>query len=796
MRGGVTLPGVVRGAVSIVALLLIAYIAIVAVTGKPWFGEFGASGSELTIAIVIAVLAIACVLNYRPHGAQRPGVPIAIVVVLAATTIVLGVASFWHCADATHPTFFTALSWTAALFTGETDDPSINSQCMPHELPVALDVARLSAFGLLSVSAALVATKLFQDRLDRLRVAFASSVTAVVDIDDDAQPMISTIKKSLVDDRGDSWLGAIKNGIPSRAALVLLTDNPERACVVESRNQGSRIITVDFARPVTITSLTFWRRLDRLYLLSPDPSANLLHLKIISEQEHIAKDQRLPLTVRIDDPWQAEAWRAQKFGGKERQWAADALGKYEVTARRLIDDIVVDRKKNIQRIIVCGTSQLTLALCSDLAQRQLERELYTPEGEPPLPKLTLVGERAEEYRGDHEDHQRRLGLTANPVVIDAEPQEPSVATLMRLIDDDPADPVATAVIFVDPDPIVRSAVDATTGTRLAARFPTMPVYAWDPAARVTDELEPVVGQVRTYRLALDKARDRWDRAAELIHTSYVAEMGSDLPPWDELDEFMHGSNRRQVRNALRIVEQYGNHTWSTWDTEPGAPIGKLKGLPPLAQLERMGFDDEAVLAMARAEHEDWCRYLLQAGWKHAETRNDAEKLHDKLVPWAKINADEKLRTTALTSLATTLSRLHALGYRSRPVWEKYERVGSVVAEQRTDPWTWRTQTGETLAGSAGDWEVRESTGGASWSVRDDIFHDTYEQVDGAQWRRRGTFMARRAQPGEQIQTEEGPVTAANGDWVVRGARGEEWPVPAERFAERYRRVETRTPAMT
>ena len=48
-----------------------------------------------------------------------------------------------------------------------------------------------------------------------------------------------------------------------------------------------------------------------------------------------------------------------------------------------------------------------------------------------------------------------------------------------------------------------------------------------------------------------------------------------------------------------------------------------------------------------------------------------------------------------------------------------------------------------------------------------------------------TVFARPAQPGETIKTLEGPTTAADGDWVVRGADGEEWPVPAREFAERY-----------
>jgi hypothetical protein len=88
-----------------------------------------------------------------------------------------------------------------------------------------------------------------------------------------------------------------------------------------------------------------------------------------------------------------------------------------------------------------------------------------------------------------------------------------------------------------------------------------------------------------------------------------------------------------------------------------------------------------------------------------------------------------------------------------------------------------------MQADAGDWRVEAD--GETWSVRDDIFRTSYEHIGGDQWRRRGDVFARPAQAGETVQTLEGPTTASDGDWVVRGADGEEWPVPAREFAERY-----------
>ena len=37
---------------------------------------------------------------------------------------------------------------------------------------------------------------------------------------------------------------------------------------------------------------------------------------------------------------------------------------------------------------------------------------------------------------------------------------------------------------------------------------------------------------------------------------------------------------------------------------------------PHEQLRSLGFTDDAIEQMLRAEHDDWCRYYLAADWKH------------------------------------------------------------------------------------------------------------------------------------------------------------------------------------
>lgn len=150
-------------------------------------------------------------------------------------------------------------------------------------------------------------------------------------------------------------------------------------------------------------------------------------------------------------------------------------------------------------------------------------------------------------------------------------------------------------------------------------------------------------------------------------------------------------------------------------------------------------------------------------------------------------AERKLVNAGVGSLEATLWSLRQLGYRSRPIWQRFTRRGTVEAEQQSAPWTWTSRSGQTMQANAEDWQIR--SGGETWSVRDGIFQASYKHVDGNQWRRRGTVSARPAQPGETIQTLEGPTTAADGDWVVRGTDGEQWPVRADEFGQRYAKAD-------
>src|SRR6201996_6242948 len=397
-------------AIAVVSLGWLCVLAIhpSAADGLPnWLRWFGRPGSSVTIAIVAAVVVALCVLSFRSQRARRSGsVPVVVVAGLAATSAVLGFSSYWPCHDDTHPVLFQPLIWTVSVVRGFPIDFSMGGHVCPNPIPDALSVARLAGLGAVFTALAGVLIALFRSQLDRLRAGLASSVTAIVGIDDETRSMVSAIGRTLN---------------PS-STLVVVAAGPAEPGVQEARIQGARVEAVDFNAPETLKSLSLWRKLERLYLMSADPATNQQWLDTISRAlATVGHKRRLPLTVRLDDPWQAEAWRAQQLGGSDTRWAADAVGKYEVTARWLLENILATG--TVEPVFVCGTSELTLALCADLTRRKLEYDYYSAPGETALPALNLVGVDAEEYLQDHEFHRRQVGFVSTGATIESPPQQ-------------------------------------------------------------------------------------------------------------------------------------------------------------------------------------------------------------------------------------------------------------------------------------------------------------------------------------------------------------------------------------
>ena len=750
-----------------------------------WLEWFGAPGSALTILVTLALPVGMFALSSLSGRRAFTGAPVVVLAAMATSAIALGMASYWFHNGAQAP-FFAPLAWTLGLFVGNVEYPYSD-----NTIPAALELARLLAIATTLTTALAAALTLFRSQLDRIAIWRARSLIVIVGVDDETVSMIRAIAHS----RG------------AHQTLVLVTGNADQLSVTTARELGARIRIAPINEPLALADLRLWKKLDRLYLLSEDPVQNEVRLHAINTALDRVGDHRirLPLTVRIDDPGQAEVWRRscrEALGAgdgtedQNKRWVADAVGRYEISAGKLVRHLTKKRVSSraarpADTVLLCGLSPLTYALTSEFAQLAREHAVYAKPDINLPSRVVIIATDADGFVNDHQVRQNRMAPGEATLPVLPHRFEPTAETIGAYLAD--LEPSECAVILADP-------ALSTNGTRLAATFPTLRIYQASNSTAALPEAT-IVGKLYPFPINMDldenAPQDAWERAAELIHERYSADSDRETwiaRRWCDLDPFVKQSNRRQVVNTLWLVEKVGQHTWNTLENPDAAALpANFAALPPIRQLEELGFNKKTVDTMIRLEHEDWYRFYDTAGWKHAPTRHDEGKRHNRLLPWADLLEQDQHRAAgqgsneerSQGSLAGTLIILRSLGYRSVPKsWRNYRRLGEVDAVRQSEAWKWETVHGETMSGDAGDWRVTDAAGNDR-SVKPEVFHTTHELIDGTRYRRAGTLKARRGVAGEHIVTLEGDLVARHGDWIVEGAQGEQWAVPDEQFLQTY-----------
>ncbi|CAM3666945.1 hypothetical protein SMNI109538_06330 [Smaragdicoccus niigatensis] len=269
---------VFRRVILLVAVFEIGYLSFLALNTPPddrtrnnrfrdglwdWVRWFGEPNSLPSTLVVVATIVLACVLAYRARAVTRDKtVPIVVVVGLLGVCAVLGFSSFFRCGNKA-TSVFSPILWTTWLMKGNIDDRTFeNGARCPAATPVALDVARFAAVGALAVavvSAALIT--ILQVQADKFSVFFAKRLTIVIGIDDDTESIIRQVASSL----------------EGRSRLLLLTSVPDRPCVKKARAAGARVIAADLDLQ-DLRRMRCWKKIESLYILSPDPAANLARL--------------------------------------------------------------------------------------------------------------------------------------------------------------------------------------------------------------------------------------------------------------------------------------------------------------------------------------------------------------------------------------------------------------------------------------------------------------------------------------------------------------------------------------
>ncbi len=121
-------------------------------------------------------------------------------------------------------------------------------------------------------------------------------------------------------------------------------------------------------------------------------------------------------------------------------------------------------------------------------------------------------------------------------------------------------------------------------------------------------------------------KQRFEAAARMAHEDYsrsATPREPSLQPWDKLDENLKLSNYLQVAY------------WETALRDFGLGVRKLTRKDtkhaPLNMSKVVG--EKGILHLAEVEHGRWNVERLTRGWRHAETKDIANKLNPCLVPW-------------------------------------------------------------------------------------------------------------------------------------------------------------------
>ena len=761
----------------------------VAVARPEWVRELGLGAYAnsrkfwpILVQVLLGMAAFVC--YYRPRRRENRSPTVLVSGVLAVTTMVLGFVSYLHCPEADEQsTIWAPLTWSLNLVGGNV------SSCGPGAYPLALQLARLSGPLLLVIAALGIAAAVSRNQYDRIRVRYARSLVLLVGLDEDAVPLL----RRLAADR--------ERGI----TLAVFVTDPAAPLVRAARDRGARVVAVDPTSSDNLRSLLTSRgrfKVLAVYAASDETAVNLRWAERLRSVADASKRSRFDLpprmVVRIDDPWQAEYWRrtnSYRTEGKTQsvQWMSDALSVYEVTAALLLDRILVGGPRDptgpaFDRLVLVGHSPLALAVCADLAQR--EREGVALEERLPLGfgDVLLIGPQAEVLREQHRLRQARFGNEVDLASIAVDTDEPTSAHLRSAL----GAARHPAVILAD-DP---SLVGPGRATYLAALHPEWTFFSWSQHVRGVPE-EPIMERLfllgLTTEAPLTLPVDSWERAARVVHEQFRLELrraGTLDPekpshrPWDRgLDPFFKKSNIRQVTTVLAAAEGLGR-SWGPIQRGVSA-----EGLVATTSIPPADLD-----SMAQTEHASWMRYLTDHGWRYGPVRDDGHQVHPSLVGWDQLPDSDREKTR--DGVAGALAVLAGLGYRSTtlrqvhsapsPTWSTVARRGEVTAHPTSEEWTWTNDNGDRMQARAGDWQVTDDSG-RSWSVAADVFESTYGHLRGDRWRRTGRVRARPAVPGEVVVSLEGEQTARDGDWVVEGARGEQWLTSASHFAANYRR---------
>lgn len=682
---------------------------------------------------------------------------------LGLLAIVLSAVTFEGCSDGIVPVF-RHLYHGARMLLGEQPD-GCESPSLTTEL------ARYLSITVALIAVIKVIMELTTSQVNTLTARLAKRVTLVVGLNEESMPIVS----SLVDE-------------PDSGVVVVWEPDSEHSLIDNARRVGACVIVQPFGgddraikilKGIATTGLRGKLALQRAYLLDGDDGRNIARARLVEEVlsglGETARNVALPPTrviVRIDRYRAARYYvqqQASRWSGDRLPWAFKAtLGTVQVTARAIVERILEDHPGT--GLCIVGISEMAEALGDEWRfQRQVTGYLAATRktGDAELP-AEAVAWREQESRGE------ALSVSC-------------IAELEPALAEQPEADRFAVVLAGRPDDWGRAEIECLAEKRpqrmevLFAPHLTQPWIAQEPLFDVLYYYSLSLGGASPKELTVDDSKvhapalvgvpqDSWDRAARVLHEGYRAHGG---PTWVKAHPTDRVSNFRSLWQTLHSACALGYE----WRREPDT-----EAIP-----ER---DMEHLIA---DEHRNWYAFKMLTGWAYPTGKKPREGLRENefMVPWDELqdpsHAELQARVHArtLSSVTGNLGVLAALGFYPHAV--RYERTGEVMkVRTATEPETWSTEAGGEMTAEPGD--VILTAGNRTWSIKPDLFDRDYELIVGHRYRRRGVVRARRAIPGEVVDSLEGKDVATVDQWYVQDVSGDTWLAPDEHFRTNYKRL--------
>jgi hypothetical protein len=746
-------------------------------------------GQNWTVGITLVLIAAGLIGFWWPRRHDQVHILLLSVAVMVLVAAPLGTFSYLPCHGPM--SMFGVMFWVLQLFVGQPPNvyqppyTGVVGQVCSQAPPPALQIAQIVGLGATLIGFVALGMVLWREPVQRLQSRFTPRATVFTGLNTLSLPVLRELTATARKQRRNP-----RN-------IVVIEPDESNQLLDEARASGARVVMGDpTSRALLRPIIAGWGRrsaLDLLYALSDRVPENEAVLKTAGEilrSYEPAADRQTHLIARIDDPRHAAAWR----GGHVRtdgRWFEDALSTAEVTAHSLLAHVLAALPR---RLVICGDSNLTVAILAELARRSWERQMLIEAAEdgrangspeacehsagpaafgPLLPeRIVLLDIRADAVKREYEASVSHMILDAAPAV------ETDVRrwhdNLLRKLDDmSPVERRQTAVIIVD-GPDESHAHEAGRVARLHQKTLIFTLSASGAGMR-----DAIFERLHPFELGLQMdggvPADFWTQIARLWHERYRLShpVLPDDPkeakrrPWDSLAEVWQRGNILQVRSILKLVAESGR----TWVPIRMVPSGSH------VELNASEIDD-----VARLEHARW---LSQQGQKDRADNANAR-------PWNEL--DEAARDWSRREVVKQLEQLAAVGFLPTippggPDGAKdFERTGVVNARRLTSRVPWRPRGGEVLHGNPGDWYVEDAAGNVR-TVADPEFQVSHEDLGNGKWRRIGTFRAWKVAEDQVVRTKEGRQTAKAGGWIVEGIGGDRWPVNDDaQFRRTYRRV--------